>query len=93
MNTIVSLYSMKNGEINRFLNSFFNEDINLDNPLKWEKGFSNPAEMADVIGTFIDNKDSFEANMWISLDSDVFINVTEYNANDIIKYLFERFPY
>ena len=93
MNTIVGLYSMKNGEIDRFLNSFFNNDFKSESPLKWEKNFDNPTEATDIIGAFIDNRDDFDANMWISFDPEVFINITNHNVNDIIKYMFERFPY
>ena len=31
--------------------------------------------------------------MWVSLDKGVFINVTEENADNLIKYLYERYPY
>ena len=31
--------------------------------------------------------------MWISLDENAFLNVTDYNADSIIRYLYERFPY
>ena len=37
--------------------------------------------------------DKFDINMWISLDKDVFINVTDDNADKIIRYLYERYPY
>ena len=49
--------------------------------------------MAEIIGTFIDNNDKFHINMWISIDEGFSINVTDNNANQIIKYLYERFPY
>ena len=45
------------------------------------------------MGTFIDNNDKYEINMWISLDNGVLINVTEYNIDEIIRYLYERYPY
>ena len=35
----------------------------------------------------------FEIMMWISLDKGVYIHVTEDNANSLIKYLYERYPY
>lgn len=89
----VNLYSDKQGEINRFLSVFYNSNVDTSNSLKWEKSFDNPVEISEIIGTFIDNKEKFKINMWISLDKDVFINVTDYNANEIIKYLYERFPY
>ena len=49
--------------------------------------------MADIIGIYVDNKDDFKVNMWISLDEGAFINVTESNADTIIRYLYERYPY
>ena len=50
-------------------------------------------EIADFIGVFIDNNDKYKLNMWISLDSDFFLNVTDHNSDKIIRYLFERYPY
>ena len=93
MNTIVNIYSDKIGEISRFLSSFYKKNIFLSNDLKWEKIFENPIEIADIIGTFIDNKDAYKINMWISLDKNVFIKVDKKNADKIIRYLYERFPY
>lgn len=93
MYTIVNLYSDKQGEIPRFLSNFYDNELNLENDLKWEKKYDNSIEIADIIGAFIDNNDKYKINMWISLDEGTFINVTDYNADDIIKYLYERFPY
>lgn len=94
MNTIVNLYSSKQGEIQRFLSSYENNNSNFSSEkLKWEKQYQNPIEMSDIIGIFIENNDEYQMNMWISLDEGVFINVTEDNADQIIRYLFERYPY
>ena len=56
-----------------------------------QKNYKNPIEIADIISALLEN--DYDINMWISLDKDVFINVTEHNADDIIRYLFERYPY
>ena len=93
MNTIVNIYSDKNGEISKFLSKFYRKNIFLSNDLKWEKIFDNPIEIADFIGIFVDNKDFYKINMWISLDEGAFINVTENNADKLIRYLYERYPY
>lgn len=93
MNTIISLYSTQNHEIERFLEKFYNKKVTLQNDLEWEKIYVNPIEMAEIIGTFIDNNDKFRINMWVSIDEGFSINVTDNNANQIIKYLYERFPY
>ena len=93
MNTIVNLYSEKKGEIKRFLNKYYDKDIVLENDLKWEKEFENPIEITNIISALIDNNSKFKINTWISLDIGIFINVTESNLDQIIRYLFERYPY
>lgn len=93
LETTVDLYSMKEKEISRFLEKFLCQKINLANDLEWEKSYHNPIEMADIIGVFIENKEKFEITMWISIDKGFSINVTENNADQIIRYLYERFPY
>ena len=89
----VNLYSEKKGEVNRFLSSFYNTKLELENNLKWEKEYANPIEIAEIIGTFADNLDDYLLNMWICIDKDVFIHITSDNADNIIRYLYERFPY
>ena len=93
LGTTVNLYSEVKGEISKFLSLFYKEPIYLTNDLKWEKVFDNPVEMAELMGTFVDNKDIYKINMWISLDEDAFINVTENNVDKLIRYLYERYPY
>lgn len=98
MGTIVKLFSNEKGEIYKFLNRFYNKtNININEEksslLEWEKLYKNPIEMADIIGVFMDNKDDFKINMWVSLDKDVLINVSENNVDELIRYLYERFPY
>lgn len=89
----VNLYSERKGEVNRFLSSFYNANLELENNLKWEKEYANPIEIAEIIGTFADNLDDYLLNMWICIDKDVFIHITSDNADNIIRYLYERFPY
>ncbi len=89
----VQLYSTEKEQINEFLREFFNRDFHIEEKLKWEKEYDNPIELVEIIGSFIDNNDKFNINMWISIDEGILINVTDYNADDLIKYLYERFPY
>ena len=89
----VNLFSEKEGEVNKFLIYFYNTNLDLDSALKWNKEYNNPIEMVEIIGTYVDNIENFSLNMWISLDKDIYLHVTAQNANDIIKYLYERFPY
>lgn len=94
----IRLYSNKKGEIYEFLNKFYNikKDTIFNNMYlnctEWENIYSNPIEIVTIIGVFIDNSDNFNIQMWLSLDKDFFINITNNNANDLIKYIYERFP-
>lgn len=92
MGIIVRLYSSKANEIKNFLKAY-NECSNVGNILLWEYCYKNPIESADIIGVFTDNRDRFQINMWVSLDENFFINVTDLNSDKIIRYLFERYPY
>lgn len=96
METVVKLYSTHKNEINRFLNSFFASNMLNDynsSILEWQKKYQNPIEVVDIIGTFIENNDKFKINMWVSLDKEVYINVTDYNADKLIRYIYERYPW
>ena len=50
-------------------------------------------EQALIYHSSKDNNHYFDLSMWISLDEDVFIKISPSNSNNIIKYLFERYPY
>ena len=94
MGVVLNLYSNKEKEIYRFLKKYNNNLYVSDKKiLEWKKEFNNPIEIADMIGVFIDNNDKFSINMWVSLDTNFFINITDHNADQIIRYLFERYPY
>ena len=89
----VNLYSNSSKELEEFLSSFYSSSFNLNNVLSWEHSYDNPIEIAEIIGVFIDNFDKFDLVMWISLDKGLYVHITEENADSIIKYLFERYPY
>ncbi len=92
MFSTVNLFSEKKGEINRFISLYFDKNFNLENDLYWQKEYSNPIDMIEIISTFVDNSDKFEIAFWICLDKNVFININSYTVNEIIKYLLERYP-
>ena len=92
-NLFIKLYSNENGEIQRFLEKFSEKKEADASLLEWQQNFENPVEMANMIGVFIDNAENFKINMWVCLDEDILINVTKNNVNELIRYLYERFPY
>ena len=93
MKAKVLLFSNQSGEINNFLSKFYSNKSNHDNSTSWKKEFPNPVEITEFIAAFADNVHSFDLVMWISLDENVFIKISPSNSNQIIKYLFERYPY
>jgi hypothetical protein len=92
MNSI-AIYSEISGEIKKFLEAFFSRKICLNDNLFWETEYQNPIDMIDLITTFIDNKEKFRLGIWISLDENVYIRVTDDNLDKLIRYLYERYPY
>ena len=92
MAVTVNLYSKTKDELNKFLSQFYNTNFDLEN-LSWQKKYANPIELAEIIGIFIDNYEDYSISMWICLDKNVFVHITQENANDVIKYLYERYPY
>lgn len=92
MKAFINLYSQTAGEIKKFLELFYSKNMEIPDDLFWENAYDNPIHMVELISCFIDNKDKFKINIWISIDDGVFINVTDENLDDIIKYIYERFP-
>lgn len=93
MKTSINLFSEKKGEIKNFLETFYSKSITLQNELVYKEEFETPIDMIDIISCFIDNNFKFQINLWISLDKDVYICVTENNLDALIKYFYERYPY
>ena len=77
MKTSINFYSEIEGEIKKF----------------FQKEYDNPVDMIDMISCFIDNNNKFKMTLWISLDKDVYICVTDNNLDNLIKYIYERYPY
>ncbi len=89
----VRMQSKKNGELNRFLSKFYNTNLDIFYEKVWINKYKNPVEMIDLIGAYIDNSDKYNIKMWINLDPNIYIKITKDNADIVIKYLFERYPY
>jgi len=95
MQAIVRLYSILPNEIERFLNHFYGENnfkINKDSK-QWQQEYPNPIEIVDIVGAYVENIEDYNLSMWVSIDSGVFIKVSIDNSDELIRYLYERFPY
>ena len=92
MHSSISIFSEQKGEINKFLSNYYNTDLEIGNDLKWHKTYKNPVEMTDLIGVFIENYEDYKINLWVCLDTDVYIHVSNRNADKLIRYIFQRYP-
>lgn len=88
----INIFSDRKGEINRFLSNYYNTNLEIADKLKWQKTFKNPVEMTDLIGVFIENSENYKLNFWVCLDTDVYIRVSDKNADKLIRYIYQRFP-
>lgn len=86
----ISLYCEDESLLSSFLNKYYNK--NLKNTME-DISFDNPIELVDLISIVIDNNDKYPISAWINLDEDIYIKITNSNVNEIIKYLYERYPY
>ena len=85
----LNLYCKDQTELSTFLERFYNKKF--ENSIE-NITFENPIEMVDLISAIIDNNDRYNISDWINLDEDIFIKISNSNLNDIIKYLYERYP-
>ena len=74
----VNIISNKKGEIESFLSRFYNTSIVLDNSLFWKKEYTNPVEISEIIGIYIDNSDNFSISMWICLDNNIYKTISKF---------------
>lgn len=88
----INIFSEQKGEINKFLSNYYNTNLDIDDKLKWQKTYKNPVEMTDLIGVFIENLDKYKINVWVCLDIDVYIRVSDKNADKLIRYIYQRYP-
>lgn len=85
----VNLWSRKNGEIKRFLESYFEKEIQLDeNTGEWIYTYNKPLEAVDMISAVIDNQDKYQIALCIQVDEGQLHHITVENHNAIIKDIF-----
>ena len=89
---ILKIYSENKKDLEIFLSKFYEKDYILENKEFYELDFENPINMLDILTCYTENSEKFNLNLWISLDKNVFILITEENINEIIKYIYERYP-
>ncbi|HHV59914.1 MAG TPA: hypothetical protein GXX49_06440 [Clostridiaceae bacterium] len=92
MSITVSLWSKKRGEIKRFLERFYEREMDIDIDLeKWVYIYNKPLMSVDLISAVLDNNDDFDIYLFLQVNDGQFHFVTEENKNDIIKSLFQLY--
>lgn len=86
MALVVNLWSKKTGEIKKFLQTFYQKEINMDDDVEqWIYVYSKPLDAIDIICAVIDNNDKYQISMCLQIDKGDVHPVTQENHNDIIK--------
>lgn len=86
MSVILSLWSPQQGEIRRFLRSFYQKDYhNEEFSRRWIGDFCNPMDSIDMISALMDNIESFNVIMYIHMENGYLHRITGENYDDVIK--------
>lgn len=85
----VNLWSKKTGEIKRFLERYYQKEVNMDEDVEqWIYIYNKPLDAIDIISTIVDNNDKFKISICIQVDKGDVHPVTAENCNDVIKGIF-----
>jgi hypothetical protein len=88
----VSMWSGKTGEIKRFLKSFFQREVRVEEDIRqWFYIYNKPLEAIDIISAVMDNKDRFQIALCIQVEKGDLVVINDENYNDVIKGIIQLF--
>lgn len=93
MKVVVNLWSNREGEIKKFLESYYEKEIDMDSGvMKWIYTYNNPLEAVDIISAVVDNSDKYKIAVCIQADEEgILYPVTSENHNDVVIGMFQLF--
>lgn len=102
MSLTVNLWSRKNGELERFLESYYDgdtlivdiEEIEQLDEIgggEWSCVYNRPLEAVDMISAVMDNNDKYQISICVQIDEGQMHIVTQENYNEVIKDIFLLF--
>ncbi len=91
MSLTVNMWSWREGELKRFLESYYESEVQMINEDGWICEYTSPVEAVDIISAVIDNSDKYRIVICIQIDGGQLFHVTPDNMNEIIKDLFLLF--
>ncbi len=90
MSITISLWSTLQEEINRFLDSYYQSNVQYkEGSCRWMVDFFNPLDSIDMISALMDNTHNFNITMYIHMENGHLQRITENNYNDVIRGLIE----
>ena len=88
----ITLLSQKPSELNEFLNTYFDEKIDVaDEAFMWSCIYQEPLASISLISTLIDNNEKYKIEALISIEHLNSIKVSEENIDDLIKFMYFRY--
>lgn len=92
MKLIVNLWSRKKGEIKRFLESYYDREVEMEEDTAiWACVYGKPMQAVDIISAVMDNSDKYKIAICIQMDEVQLHHITVDNYNDVIKDIFNLF--
>ena len=92
MSITVNMWSDKNGEIKRFLESFHNKDNMIEDDVKkYIYTYRKPVQAVDIISALLDNNEKFQIGMFIELSDGDEYHITSKNHNSVIRDIIHLF--
>lgn len=86
MPVTVSLVSERQGEIKKFLERFYQSEVNIDEDVgQWIYIYHKPLDAIDLISAVIDNNDDYKLDISVQVEKGDTWKVTAENHNIIIK--------
>ena len=88
----ITLLSQKPSELNNFLNSFFDKEVDVaEEAFMWSCIYKEPLASVNLISTLIDNNEKFKIEALISIGHFDSIKVSEENIEDLIKLMYFKY--
>ena len=84
MNITISLMSNEQGEIKKFLDTYFEKETEVeDNVIEWIYVYRNANKALDMMDVTLDNLDDYRLSLWIQIEDDDIIEVNKNNRAKI----------
>ena len=88
-NIIVTLLAEKPRELNRFLSSYYNKDMQIEEgAFRWTSIFQKPLDSICMLATLVDNIEDYKIEALVSIKHYNSVKVTNENINELVKLLY-----